>query len=1402
MLSGKYADWLRVRRGYVAVFSRELDRQEKEAWKGFIPHEHMENLLDLFLRALERQNQDDRRPLWIYGPYGTGKTHACFVLKHLLEDPLDEVESYWNGLGRELGQDRRARLLGLRERGRYVVVYNYGSATIDTATKFLIELQLSLQRELRERGLKLAEGRSQLLREQLLEKLQPGGTIDWQAVFKKYRTRLLQYPGAASVLAELERGGDGELFLRVLEALTDEGVAISTSPEGTVQWVKEVIEANGLAGLVVLWDEFTDFFTHRVPTSGLQALAEASRETCFYHCIVTHRSPDWVRHSTAEDWKKLMDRFHTCHYQLQAPTGFKLMARAIELLPERGVEWQQKRHLLWERVSSVGEFVDDVDQSISRAELEQLLPMHPYTALVATQIANRFSSSQRTIFGLLESSSAGSFRQFLESHPKDGWELYTLDHLWDYFFEPGARELAEDMKAEDVLAHYRLLRDSLSGAEQRVAKAALLLLALEKAASDISRDVQPTLSNLRKAYAGTPIAGQLEQIVERLEEQGALHSMPFSFGRDKHLFLPQVYLDRASVDEEKKKLVFESFFRDEQYEVVKRVRGIVTGQVSDLLGRRVRVNAAPFADLRARHEGILPSCQPHQVALAVVVAQKEQELPDAREQAQRLAARLEPHQVLLVLDCPFGEERWDKFAEDLARGKVCERIHDQRNAQFHQRRAERLLDEWKEEAQRSPVYVFRAAGSERLSDFAAGFGPLLERLVEELFPYRTEKFYATATVYDEKQAKVGAQIGLGEKEPTSNYVPLVEELKKLGFWHAPDKARQQNPDHPVSKMFELVERLFNEEKGATSLLELWQQLQARPFGMWPCQASYLLMGLLLRDRCEGYFYRDGTTSYPLNRTKMAELIHEVISKQKGRELVRHTPEQEALCRFLREAFGLGEEQQYLEQAVDAARQRLRAIGFPFWTLYWVGGQGGATSVQDSLSAAAGAVAEFLRLRPEERSHNQVKRLIDILQAAGEWPRPAKIRLDRDRLEEGMCRFLKDAEPNALPAAAQLGVGPSGIIELLRQELNEEVYLWRPESVRARLPEITGELELILALRKLTEEEKLTTLEQALGALRTELKRCNLPLWAFAEVTEEDDVRSNLRDLSRLLDDGREFQGKRQLAQRLESQMPKIKGVLRSNVAATVARWARKQGLDIDPAEESDLWGQLSDLSDVKQPHVAVQRISQALEEVRGRQVRRKVLERWRSITRSDSPAQWEKDHKVPLRWLLEGYEINRLLLLLDGASGSKDEWEDAQRTLDQIEPMLRKLEEPAWLGARLLSYLAVAPSLLERLALRTAELREELRRELGPEPREWMSEKARNLAKNWAAAQYKSVLLPEVKEKIKGIPAEQVRVILERAAEDPAAGEVIVALVESYVGRQVQLEGQDSESRKRRRWPF
>lgn len=113
-MAKKYSDAIKIRETKSAY---SIQTEEGNEWKNFIPNEQFNDILQKVIGSVSNKVVDEHRSFWLEGTYGTGKSHAAAVIKHILCDPFDEIEDY---IAVEYGADKytiiRESLYALREK--------------------------------------------------------------------------------------------------------------------------------------------------------------------------------------------------------------------------------------------------------------------------------------------------------------------------------------------------------------------------------------------------------------------------------------------------------------------------------------------------------------------------------------------------------------------------------------------------------------------------------------------------------------------------------------------------------------------------------------------------------------------------------------------------------------------------------------------------------------------------------------------------------------------------------------------------------------------------------------------------------------------------------------------------------------------------------------------------------------------------------------------------------------------------------------------------------------------------------------------------------------------------------------------------------------------------------------
>jgi len=892
-----YADYLDVKRDFIPVFTEEEDRNHPTAWKSFIPHEGMRKILHDLIKALERGSPADRRPLWVHGSYGTGKTFAAFVVKHLLEDSLSDLEDYFRK--HQSFSDLWHRLRALRERGAYLVVYRSSSSLVNSPLKLLVEVQQGIKKALEQKGYSAVAGKT--IHERLLERLtDPESSFDWRKAFQKHRGTFIDFSSPEEVVQELQRGGL-ELTEKVARVLEHEGFLVIDDPSTVKAWLKEVIDRNSLQGIVFIWDEFTDFFAVNASTDTLQELAHATNEMPFYLLLVTHRSPDQFRNIDDATQRKLLDRFHNIHFEMKPVTAYQLMGNALEVKPQlRGV-WETRRETLWGQVEALT--VHLLAHEARKEDFKGLIPIHPVSAFLLSKIAREFTSSQRTLFRFLKEETGDelSFTTFLRNYPSENWLWFTADYLWDYFFRDDNPELTD--RVRDMIAYYRSRIDKIDDPHQRrLFKAAMLLMALWRQIPG-EELLRPTRSKLELAFGATPMGPEVRRVAASLCERGFLHALPV--GSDEEYTIPLTSIDHTRLEAIRRHLLLSGLFEREL-----EINGEIAKRLSDyfalpgVAARRQVLVIVSAKELRARREKVEPELEPYQVGVVLVACQDE----DQVGQADTLAGQLrKPGSRVIygVIQTPFGQRRMQEWVNYKAHLVYSTEVRDNENQRYYRQRADAVLDEWVETVRRGRLKLYYAGERSEAVDLR-GYADCFQRVVDETYPYGPERVSRLSTLYDTRYGKVGAEIGLGVAANVQRpYRDLVEELERQSLWNDQEWFIHRS-DHPLSRMKQEVNRLFGQNDSAR-LVEVWQVLTSPPYGLMPTAIGIALMGFLLRDYAHGYYWSDGINCFPLNHNKLAELIENVMKERRGCEeyvIRKMLPEAERFCEMVRDIFSL------------------------------------------------------------------------------------------------------------------------------------------------------------------------------------------------------------------------------------------------------------------------------------------------------------------------------------------------------------------------------------------------------------------------------------------------------------------------------------------------------------------
>ena len=506
-----------------------------EVWKKFFPHETFVKLLKNTVSVLERKQ---KLCLWVEGAYGTGKSHAVHTLKKLLDSSEEETREYFQR--HKMDNDLYNRFQAVKSSGRILTVHRYGSASIRSDHNLVFAIQESIEKALVDAGIENKGGNA--LKDATIAWLSDKDNKNYfNGLITGTYSDLFGGDDADTVIEKL-RTFSGEALARIMDNIfkvADERQvkALSLSVTDLGNWIREVIRANSLKAIVFMWDEFTEYFYNNARNlTGFQELCEISETDPFYFVLVTHVTQG-LFHERDQDFIKLNGRFVSPHSLISLPENiaFQLMGAAMEKNKDEVVlaDWEVALGDLTDRTQASRKLVKSVAR-ITDKEMIDILPIHPYAALLLKHISSAFDSNQRSMFDFIKNDRGDEikgFQWFIDNFgPEDDNPLLSVDMLWEFFYDKGKEYLSHDIRS--ILDYYnRAGNQRLDSDQKRVLKTVLLLQAISQYAGDSVELFIPNEKNLDNAFEGTDMEGSAARCADQLVREKVLFSKSLGGGK-------------------------------------------------------------------------------------------------------------------------------------------------------------------------------------------------------------------------------------------------------------------------------------------------------------------------------------------------------------------------------------------------------------------------------------------------------------------------------------------------------------------------------------------------------------------------------------------------------------------------------------------------------------------------------------------------------------------------------------------------------------------------------------------------------------------------------------------------------------------------------------------------------
>ncbi len=148
MTNQRYSDYIEISPTFESVVDIDADTRNQNLWREYIVGEDMEKMMEKLCQSLNKEEPDSRRSFWIEGTYGTGKSYAAIVIKHLMEEKPEVVDAFLSKNSRLSAYRNRFMKCRAKGKGDYLVIWKTGCTGIRDGNAMLIEAEKAVREAL------------------------------------------------------------------------------------------------------------------------------------------------------------------------------------------------------------------------------------------------------------------------------------------------------------------------------------------------------------------------------------------------------------------------------------------------------------------------------------------------------------------------------------------------------------------------------------------------------------------------------------------------------------------------------------------------------------------------------------------------------------------------------------------------------------------------------------------------------------------------------------------------------------------------------------------------------------------------------------------------------------------------------------------------------------------------------------------------------------------------------------------------------------------------------------------------------------------------------------------------------------------------------------------------------
>ena len=1372
MATSTYRKYFDIKKQYHPCVTDELIRKGDVDWRDFYPHPTFVSLLETTTDVIER-----KKPLniWVEGGYGTGKSYAALALSSLLKADRTETENYFDRYN--LDKTLKKRFCAIKERKddagntkKIVVVHCYGTSSIENDADLCFVMQQRIIEALQESGCTYM-GESAL----------KDATLQWLSVprNKNYFKSIIEEEDYFSGQSADEiiwglSNYSGEPLTMLMRKITQIGKdnsldMLKLNAQIFVKWLKEVIIGNDLQELFFIWDEFTKYFKTPIQDlTGFQEILEVSATNKFCFLIVTHTGVSEVvmaeeKRGSAGSDKKIIDRFvkPTAVIDLPDNIAFKLIGHALEKNTDEEIakEWKEiSETQFYETANSRKLVMEKLNQltssDITDEDMKNILPLHPYAALILKYIATSFQENTRSMFEYIKNDSGEKLKDFqwyIDNYgPYTQSPLITVDFLWEYFYQENGRYLRSEIR--NVLSSISSVKNNKLNEDQtKVLKTVLLMQAISYMNGDAVECFYATEKNLNLAFEGTPIGNGAASIAESLRKMDILYAKTI---QGKTVYIVQLTVNpTVKKDEVENKWPTSKLIEEDKFDDTLSIPGALKLRFNF---SNATIDTLANIILKIRKQSLakgtfncICTYSKNDNESQKLIDDIDKILNDPKNDDLNLT-------IIDVGTTPFGLDRWDSFIDYRVQSESFEK-NDRDQSKIYAGKAGEVIGEWKKDIQdNSAFYICRKKGNAVVRERRNNLDDLhdgLYSIVRETYPLAPEVNYNLIDgMYVMGPLKQGVKSAVnGKTEGPFSAPQAAKKLEKAleGAWGMPPEYRywEEKPYLHISKIKSCVEKVIKEEfdKGdRVAISTIYTKLTEAPYGFLPCSITAFILGFVLKDYIgDKYGYEDVTTGGDMSLANLQAMIEWVIQYAAGKDtkyrekyIVTMTEEIRKFYELTCTSFGIGIEQcNNIPNTRNFIRNRMKELTFPIWCLEYCLDDVDLFSSVESVRKAIQLYSGIANNATVGQSEADIAKTIGELYISNkDLIKDLPALFTKDNCRFGMANYLSVYNDGELVTLAEKIEDEGQYINEVKKKFDADSanWVWAKETADKKIDEVIIEYSIIDESNRINGKAK--TLREALDGWKA---RCgNIRVSYEASKNYLGDVEPLVKALYDLKRQGTLIPSQETaFLKTLQEKGDLFEDYYKSqlNLFNQVCAFYINE---FDAEERANFFTTIpTGDTFTKEKTLFLQMVEKAAKEFKGTLGKIKLKKLWKEKTGSDSPEEWSREHLTPIICMVPEEEFDAAKQAFQALSRIHPEESETKIALDYLEKatfysdLESKQKQDAVFISKILKDYAVL--------INADDVRMYLKERATAEPNDWfLNPTIDRLVKEYASAKY------------------------------------------------------------------